>query len=303
MPKIPTVIALVGPTAIGKTAAAIRMAQALKTDVVSADSRQFYREMSIGTAKPTREEQAEATHHFVDFLSIHQEYSAGHYERDVIDFLDGWLANNPSIVLAGGSGLYLNAVVNGFDELPANPVIREALNKQLHEEGLPALQAQLAQCDPEHYHRMDIHNPQRVIRALEVCLTTGTPYSQLRTQSATERNFRTVWVGLTAPRELMYQRINQRVERMVENGLIDEARGLYPHRSLNALNTVGYKELFAHFDGDLSEAEAIALIQQNTRNFAKRQVTWFKRQSSIVWFDFREVDSLIAYAVEQSVND
>lgn len=302
MSKTPTVVALVGATAIGKTAAAIRLAQALNTVVVSADSRQFYREMSIGTAKPTHEEQAAAKHHFVDFLSIHQDYSAGQFERDVLAFFDGWFANNPSIVLAGGSGLYLNAVVHGFDDLPANPAIREALNKQLHNEGLPVLQAQLSASDPEHYSRIDIQNPQRVIRALEVCLTTGKPYSQQRKQSAPERTFNTLWVGISAPREIIYDRINRRVDCMVENGLIEEARSLYAHRSLNALNTVGYKELFAHFDGDLSQAQAIAQIQQNTRNFAKRQVTWFKRQNNIEWFDFREIDALIAYAVEQSAN-
>ena len=296
----PTVIALVGPTAIGKTAAAIRVAQTLKTEIVSADSRQFYREMSIGTAKPTAEEQTAARHHFVDFLSIHDDYSAGHFERDVLAFLDQWFANHSTIVLAGGSGLYLNAVVDGFDPLPANPAIREALNQDLINEGLPALQARLEALDPVHVRTMDIHNPQRVIRALEVCLTSGKPYSEQRNRETAERSFNTVWVGIHAPRELMYERINARVERMVADGLIDEARDLYPFRALNALNTVGYKELFAHFDGQISEAEAIAQIQQNTRNFAKRQMTWFRKQTNIHWFDYREIDRLVAFAVEQS---
>lgn len=296
----PTVIALVGPTAIGKTAAAIRVANALKTEIISADSRQFYREMSIGTAKPTASEQAAAKHHFIDFLSINDDYSAGHFERDAIQFLGDWFTHHSSIVIAGGSGLYLKAVANGFDPLPADPAIREALNQRLINEGLEPLQAQLRELDPDHFAAMDIHNPQRVIRALEVCLASGRAYSQQRSRQTAERNFRTVWIGINAPREDLYNRINQRVNAMVANGLIDETRRLYPRRALNALNTVGYKELFAHFDGELTQDQAIALIQQNTRNFAKRQMTWFRKQPDIVWFDYRNIDALVAYAVEQS---
>lgn len=303
MHSTPTVIAIVGPTAIGKTAAAIRVAQALQTEIVSADSRQFYRETSIGTAKPTAEEQQAVRHHFIDFLSIHDDYSAGQFERDVLDFLDGWFTTHNSIVMAGGSGLYLNAVVKGLDELPADPNIRAALNKELELSGLDALKQRLAELDPIHFQAMDSNNPQRVIRALEVCLVSGTPYSELRKNATAKRSFRSLWLGLHAPREIVYERINQRVLQMVEAGLIEEARSLYPYRALNALNTVGYKELFAHFEGALSQAEAIAQIQQNTRNFAKRQMTWFKRLDEIHWFDYRNVERLVEFAVEQSNTD
>lgn len=303
MPAQPTVIVIVGPTGIGKTAAAIRVAQALQTEIISSDSRQFFREMSIGTAKPTPQEQGAVRHHFIDFLSIHDDYSAGQFEREVLDFLNEWFKSHSTIVMAGGSGLYLNAVVKGFDELPADPDIRAALNKELELSGLDALKQRLAELDPVHFQAMDSNNPQRVIRALEVCLVAGTPYSELRKNATAKRNFRTLWIGLNAPREIVYERINQRVLQMVEAGLIEEARSLYPYHSLNALNTVGYKELFAHFDGTLEEAEAIAEIQKNTRNFAKRQMTWFKRIDEIHWFDYREIDRLVAFAVEQSCSD
>lgn len=299
MAKKPTVVFLVGPTAIGKTAAAIRLAKKLQTEIVSADSRQFYREMPIGTAHPTAAERAEVPHHFVDFLPVTAEFSAGSYERAVLNFLKDHFEKNKTIVVTGGSGLYINALANGFDALPHDPAVRQKLNETLNEKGIEYLQSRLLALDPEHYEAMDIHNPQRLIRALEVCMVSGLKYSALRQDAGPERAFDAIWVGLTAPREVIYERINQRVDAMVAAGLEEEVRGLLPQRALNALNTVGYNEWFDHFDGKLTREEAIDKIKQHTRNFAKRQVTWFARNEAIEWFDREQVDEMIAHTIEQ----
>lgn len=299
MPEKPKSIFLVGPTAIGKTSAAIRLAKALQTEIVSADSRQFFREMTIGTAKPTPEEQSQVKHHFFDFLSIETSYSAGAYERDALAFLDHFFTTHAQVIIAGGSGLYLNAIASGFDELPAQSDIRATLNQRLQTLGIEDLQAQLQQLDPVFYEQVDRHNPQRVIRALEVCLASGKPYSAYRQDAPKVRSFEAIWIGLQADRNVLYDRINQRVDAMIEAGLIEEARALLPYRHLNALNTVGYKELFAYFDGDYSREEAIEKIKQHTRNFAKRQMTWFKKQPHIHWFNYDQITQMIAYATEQ----
>lgn len=295
----PKSVFLVGPTAIGKTATAIRLAKALKTEIVSADSRQFYREMSIGTAKPTSEEQAAVKHHFIDFLSIGKDYSAGQFERDALAFLNRFFTTHQHIVITGGSGLYLNAVANGFDELPSDTSIRKSLNIKLKQEGIEVLQAQLKELDSEHFQRIDLQNPQRLIRALEVCLCSGRPYSAYRQDAAKPRNFDPIWMGMEADRSVLYDRINRRVDLMIEGGLIEEARELLPFRHLNALNTVGYKELFAYFDGEYSRNEAVEKIKQHTRNFAKRQITWFKKNPQIKWFNFDQTQEMIDYATEQ----
>ncbi len=299
MPAKPKVLFLVGPTAIGKTATAIRLAKALNTEIISADSRQFFKEMTIGTAKPTPEEQAQAKHHFIDFLSIDEPYSAGAYERDVLHFLDGYFKTHRQVVITGGSGLYLNAVANGFDDLPSAPAIREVLNQKLHDHGIEVLQDELRQLDPAYYEQIDLHNPQRLIRALEVCLSSGKPYSAYRQDAQKSRQFDAVWLGIKADRKVLYDRINRRVDAMVQAGLIEEAEQLLPYRQHNALNTVGYKELFAYFDGEYSRDEAIEKIKQHTRNFAKRQMTWFNKQSTIRWYNFDEIEALISYATEQ----
>lgn len=300
MQRRPLVIVLAGPTAIGKTAAAIRLAQRLNTEIISADSRQFFREMNIGTAKPSVEERRAVLHHFVDVRSIHEPYSAGDFERDALTFLNRYFCSRSTVIMTGGSGLYLNAVTRGFDDLPSDLTIREALNLELREKGLSTLQNELHERDPEHFARIDLNNPQRLIRALEVCRITSGTFSALRQDATNERNFRVLWVGLTAPREVIYERINQRVDAMVAEGLVEEAQHLYPFRHLNALNTVGYKELFAHFDGACSLGHAIEHIKQNTRNFAKRQLTWFRKQNDITWFDYLHGDALIDFVVEQS---
>lgn len=299
MNERPTLIVIGGPTAIGKTRTAIELAKALHTEIISSDSRQFYRELSIGTAKPTREEQAEVKHHFVDSLSIFDEYSAGDYEREVIAFLEDFFQKRRTAVMVGGSGLFIKAVTRGFDDLPSDIGVRAQLMQQLEREGVAPLQQELKERDPSHYERMDIHNPQRLVRALEVCRISGKPFSALRQDAATDRPFNTLFVGLEAERETLYKRINLRVDKMMAEGLEEEARRVYPHRSLNALNTVGYKELFAYFDGEYDRDMAVEKIKQHTRNFAKRQLTWFRKNTSITWFDYRETNKLISFVKEQ----
>ncbi len=279
-----TLIVIAGPTASGKTAAAIAVAQHYNTVVVSADSRQFYREMSIGTAKPSHEELAAVKHYFIDTLSISQHYTAGDYETECLALLNELFKTHKIIVLAGGSGLFINAICNGFDEFPdTDPAVRERLNKELEEHGIAFLQGKLMSADPVYYNQADINNPQRVIRALEVFESSGQPFSSFRKATANKRPFNSLKFGLDWPREVLYDRINHRVDEMVKQGLVDEVRSLLPYRHVNALNTVGYSELFDYFDGKTDLDTAIAFIKQNTRRFAKRQMTWFGRDKEMIW--------------------
>jgi len=293
--KNKTLITIVGPTAIGKTAFSVKLAKEHNTEIISADSRQFFKEMSIGTAKPTKEEMDGVPHHFVDFLPVDEFYTAGKFENDVIAKLGELFKTHDTVVMTGGSGLYVNAVWSGIDEMPGDAEIRAELNAELKEHGLRFLQQKLKKLDYDHYRAMDKRNPQRVIRAIEVCLVTGKKYSDLRFKTAKERDFNIVKIGLTADRELMYDRINKRVDIMVENGLVEEAKALLPKRELNSLNTVGYKELFSHFDDETTLEFAIDKIKQNTRNFAKRQLTWFKKDKETKWFDIAEMDKIADY--------
>lgn len=279
-------IVIAGPTASGKTAAAIEIAKHYNTVVVSADSRQFYREMSIGTAKPTDEELNTVRHYFINSLSISEAYTAGDYEKQCLELLAELFKTHNVVVLAGGSGLFIKAVCEGFDEFPdINPVVRERLNKEFDNEGIIHLQEKLKVADPEYYTHVDLNNPQRVIRALEVFETTGKPYSSYRKSASNKRPFHIIKFGLSLAREALYNRINQRVDEMVKQGLIDEVKSLLPYRQLNALNTVGYSELFDYFDGKTDLNTAIDLIKQNTRRFAKRQMTWFRKDTAINWVD------------------
>ncbi|RWY57416.1 tRNA (adenosine(37)-N6)-dimethylallyltransferase MiaA [Mucilaginibacter gilvus] len=282
----PTLIVIAGPTASGKTAAAIKLAQHFSTVVVSADSRQFFREMSIGTAKPTAQELAAAPHYFINSHSITESFSVGDFERECLVLLEELFQTHPVVVLAGGSGLYIKAICEGFDELPtAHEGIRERLNVELTENGLIPLQERLKEVDPVYYNDVDINNPQRVIRALEVYESSGQPFSSYRTAKTNKRTFDIIKLGLDMPRELLYNRINQRVDIMVDDGLVAEAKSLLPYRHLNALNTVGYSEVFDYFDSKTDFPTAISLIKQNTRRFAKRQMTWFRKDKEIVWVD------------------
>jgi len=276
----PTLIVIGGPTASGKTRAAATLAKRFGTEVISADSRQFYRALRIGTARPTEEELMGVPHHFLGHLELEETWSAGAFARAAEPVLQEILAKHRIAVLTGGSGLYLDALLKGLDPLPLGDVrLRERLLHRLKHEGLPALVAELEQHDPATWGRIDRQNPHRVLRALEVCLLTGKPYSAQRNSPADRTDLRIVRIALEPPRAALYQRIGERVDRMVAEGLVEEARALLPFREHNALRTVGYRELFPHFDGELSLEEALALIKQHTRNYAKRQLTWLRRDA------------------------
>ncbi|WP_316848381.1 tRNA (adenosine(37)-N6)-dimethylallyltransferase MiaA [Pedobacter psychrodurus] len=281
-----TLISIVGPTAIGKTALAIQLAQHFDTEIISADSRQFFKEMEIGTAKPDAAELAAAKHHFINSHSVSQLFSTGDFEVEGLKTIDGIFQNHDLAIMVGGSGLYINALINGLDEMPNIYLsIREKLNKQFEEEGLTAIQDQLAAWDPEYFAKVDQHNPQRMIRGLEVFLSTGQKLSSMLSATKKERPFNIIKIGLNTDRAVLYKRINERVDKMVSNGLLEEVISLTPFKQYNALNTVGYSELFDYLEGKLPFEEAISAIKQNTRRFAKRQLTWFRRDEEINWFE------------------
>lgn len=296
-----TLICVVGPTAIGKTALAIELAKAFDTEIISADSRQFYKEMSIGTAVPSEAELSAAKHHFIQSRSIFEDYSVGEFERDALQKITEIFNTKKAVILVGGSGLYVDAVVNGLDNFPeVSPEIRKQLKQELETDGIETLQQELQNVDPVSFNRIDLQNKQRLIRALEIYRASGKPYSSYLANNLAERKFDAVYVGLTAERSLVYDRINQRVDKMIEAGLIDEAKLLYPHRKVNALQTVGYKELFDWIDGKLTKDEAIAEIKKNTRRFAKRQGTWFRKNTEIHWFDHdTEFEEIISFLKEK----
>lgn len=279
-------ITVVGPTASGKTSLAINIARHFGCEILSCDSRQFFREMQIGTAAPTEVELAMAPHHFVHHKSIFEEYSVGDYEKDALKLLDNLYQQYDKTVLVGGSGLYVNAVLKGFDSFPPiDGFVRESIQQAYDANGIDWLRDRLQQLDPAYYQKVDTSNPQRMMRAVEVCIGTGKPYSSFLAGNLARRPFTPIVIGLTAERELLYDRINQRVDMMINDGLVEEARRLYPYRHLNALQTVGYRELFEYFDGFIDLETAIEEIKKNTRRFAKRQLTWFRRDPDIRWFD------------------
>lgn len=282
-----------GPTASGKTAFAIRLAQQFGTVVVSADSRQFFREMHFGTAKPTEEELAAVPHYFINSHSINEDYSVGQYEAEALALLSQLFEKRDVVVLTGGSGLYLNAVCQGLDDFPSvAPAIRQALEEEYAQLGLPHLQAELREADPAYCETVDLSNPHRLIRALAVCRSSGQPFSSFRKAEGATRPFKPIYLQLHWPRPALYERIDRRVEQMMAAGLLEEARALYPKRQLTALQTVGYQELFGHFNGQHSLAEAVALIQRNSRRYAKRQLTWYRRDGH--WKLFRPDDWALA---------
>lgn len=295
-------ITIIGPTAIGKTALAIEIARHFKCDIISADSRQFFKKMAIGTAVPSKDELEAAKHHFIQSISIFDEYTVGDFEREAISKLDELYQNNNYAVMVGGSGLYIDAVLKGFDDFPdIDSSVRENLIAEFEKHGISYLQDKLKEVDPVHYEKVALENPQRLMRALEVSIGSGKPYSSFLNIKKNSRNFTPVIIGLEADRELMYNRINQRVDIMVETGLIEEAKELYPNKKLNALQTVGYRELFSYFDGEFTKEFAIEEIKKNTRRFAKRQMTWFKRNESAKWFDFKTpLEEIINYTETQT---
>ncbi|MFS4417130.1 tRNA (adenosine(37)-N6)-dimethylallyltransferase MiaA [Maribacter sp. 2307ULW6-5] len=298
-----TLICIVGPTAIGKTQLSLVLAEHYGTEILSADSRQFYREMTVGTAVPSQEELQRAQHHFVQHKSVHDPYSVGQFERDALAVLKTTFKSRNKAILVGGSGLYVDAVTKGLDHFPeVDPSLRTELNTLWRNKGLKALQQELSVLDPEHWQRVDRNNPHRLIRALEICLGTGKPYSSFLNKQREKRNFRIVTVGLRAPREILYARIEARVEAMMKTGLLEEARALYPYRDLNALQTVGYRELFAHFNGQYDLDTAVMEIKKNTRRFAKRQGTWFRKNQDTHWLDHDYKKHALLPWIDQMVN-
>lgn len=291
----PTLLVITGPTAVGKTALCVELARRLDTDIVSADSRQFFRELSIGTAKPTPAEMGGVRHHFIDSHSIEDDYNAGRFEQDALTRLAGLFRHHKTVILTGGSGLYLQAVTEGLDELPAAPPeIRAALQAELAAHGLAPLVAELARLDPTAHGRVDPQNHQRVLRALEICRATGQPFSSFHgRKSSADRPFRVIKIALTRERDELYQRIDERMELMLAAGLEAEARALYPYRHHNALQTVGYQELFGYFEGHYDYAEAVRLLKRNSRRYAKRQLTWLRRDPQYRWLHPDEVLGLL----------
>ncbi|RXP57673.1 tRNA (adenosine(37)-N6)-dimethylallyltransferase MiaA [Lutibacter sp. HS1-25] len=295
-------ITVVGATAIGKTALSIKLANHFNAEIISCDSRQFYKEMSIGTAVPSTEELAAAKHHFIKNRSIFEDYSVGQFEKDALAKLDALFSKNNVAIMVGGSGLYANAVLNGLDYFPDVPAeIRANLNEKLTSEGIEVLQNELKELDIESYNTIEIENPHRLIRALEICIGTGKTYAEFKNKPKAARNFIPIKIGLTADRETMYNRINKRVDIMIKEGLLEEAKNLYEFKKLNALQTVGYRELFEFFDGNCTLEFAINEIKKNTRRFAKRQVTWNKKDTEILWFDFEKNFNIISTEIEKII--
>ncbi|MCQ2208913.1 MAG: tRNA (adenosine(37)-N6)-dimethylallyltransferase MiaA [Paludibacteraceae bacterium] len=279
-------IIILGPTAVGKTEFSLQLAEQLHTEILSCDSRQMFREMKIGTAAPTEKELNRVPHHFVGNLSIHDYYSCGKYEIDALAKCEELFQKHDTLIMTGGSMLYIDAICKGIDDVPnIDEDLRKSLWETFETDGLDPLRNQLRLLDPDYYNTIDLKNGKRIIHALEICIQTGQPYSSIRKNSKKERPFVIEKIGITRPREELYERINLRVEKMFDNGLLEEARSLYPYRELNALNTVGYKELFQYFDGNWTLDYAKQMIQQNTRHYAKKQITWFKRDPEIKWIE------------------
>lgn len=292
--KPKTLIVVAGPTAVGKTDLAIRLAQYYNTAIISADSRQFYREMSIGTAKPNNHELLQAKHYFINSHSISDDFNVGDFEKQGLAILDKIFTEHDTAILAGGSGLYIKAICEGFDDVPAAAAeIRNRLNAEFEKDGINSLKERLKIADPAYYDEVDTSNPQRIIRALEVIESTGQPFSSYRTANVKQRTFNIIKIGLNLPRPLLYQRINLRVDEMIKQGLLAEVISLLPYRGLNALNTVGYKEIFEYLDGKTDLDAAIAMIKQNTRRFAKRQLTWFNKDKTITWFEPSQFTAIV----------
>lgn len=296
----PLLIVVLGPTASGKTDLAVALAKHYSTEIISADSRQIYKGMAIGTAQPDKEQTQSIKHHFIDELQPEEEYTCGRFADEGLHVLDSIFSTHSHAVMVGGSGLYIDALINGLDDLPLrDDNLRNVLSRQLAESGIESLLIELKKLDKDYYEVVDKNNPARVLRAIEVCRLSGRPYSAQRKHSTAERPFDTVKIGLDIPRDILYERINRRVDMMLENGLEQEARKLYPKRQLNSLQTVGYRELFDYFDGKTSYAEAIELIKRNTRRYAKRQLTWFRRDTDIRWFAPDETAQIIGYINEK----
>ena len=296
MSSAKTLIVITGPTAVGKTALCLDLAQHFGIPIINADSRQIYKELKIGTASPTDEQLAKVKHYFVGTLSLNDYYSASLFEQQTMEILEREFAKSDYALMAGGSMMYIDAVCNGIDDIPTvDDVTRETLKSRLANEGLETLVEELRHLDPEYYEIVDKQNPRRVVHGLEICLMTGKTYTSFRKREKKQRPFRIIKIGLNRDREELYNRINLRVDQMMDEGLLDEARNLYPMRHMNALNTVGYKEMFAYLDGKWTLEEAVERIKGNTRRYARKQLTWYKKDEQIRWFHPNEKDNIISY--------
>lgn len=295
-------ITIVGPTAVGKTHVAVAMAKHFNTEILSADSRQFYREMKIGTAIPSAEQLAEVRHHFIGNRSVQEYYNASLFEYEALELLTRLFDSYNMIIMTGGSGMYIDAVCNGIDDFPAvNALIRENLKSAFQQNGMDWLRSQIQESDPVYYEQVDLNNPKRLLKALEIITMTGRPYSSFLTQQKKERNFKVISTGLNIERKLLYQNISRRVDRMILAGLVEEAKSLHPFRKLNALNTVGYKEIFEYIEGKTTREEAVDLIKRHTRQYARRQLTWFRKNPDIRWFKPEEQEAMIQYITERTI--
>ncbi len=292
-----TLVVLLGPTGVGKTELALNIAEHLRTPIINADSRQIFKEIPIGTAAPTMQQQQRVKHYFVGTLSVHDYYSAAKYEEDVLYLLPKIFSSQQHVAfLTGGSMMYINAVCNGIDNIPTvDNTTRQMMKQRLEKEGLLALVKDLKRLDPQHYEIVDKNNPRRVVHALEICYMTGKTYTSFRTNTKKQRPFNIIKIGVNLPRDIMYERINQRVVQMIKQGMIEEARAVYSLGELNSLNTVGYKELFSFFDGKIDAKEAIRQIQSNTRQYMRKQLTWFKRDGNINWFEPQNIKEILNY--------
>ena len=297
---MPTLIVLIGPTGVGKTELSLKIAEHCHTEIISSDSRQLYADLKIGTAAPTPEQLKRVTHHFVGTLQLTDYYSAARYEEEVMEKLKELFQTHSSVVMTGGSMMYIDAVCKGIDDIPTiDSDTRELMLKRYEKEGLEALCAELKLLDPEYYAQVDVKNPKRVIHALEICYMTGKTYTSFRTRSQKKRPFNILKIGLRREREELYERINRRVDLMMEEGLLEEAKRVYPYRSLNSLNTVGYKELFKFLDGEWELPFAIEKVKQNSRIYSRKQMTWFKRDADITWFHPDQETEIMEYISRQ----
>ena len=299
----PTLLVLLGPTGVGKTSISLQLAQYFACPVVSCDSRQIYRELKIGTAAPSKDQQAQAKHYFIGTHSIHDEYNAGQYELDTIQLLNDLFKHHQFVLLVGGSMMYIDAVCNGMDNIPTVDAVTRAFWQAKYAEcGLEYIQNELKRLDPVHYQEVDILNPKRVIHALEICSMTGKPYSDFRTGQHKERSFNILKIGLNRPRPELYERINSRVDEMMREGLLEEAEQFFPFKKLNTLNTVGYKEIYQYMDGHITLDFAVNLIKQDSRRYAKRQMTWFNRDKEINWFHPEENNQIVEFIIQRTAS-
>ena len=295
-----TLIVILGPTGVGKSAISILLANYYSTDIISADSRQLFRELSIGTAVPSKEGLQSVCHHFIQTRSIHQYYNVSDYETEAIERINQLFKSKNPLILTGGSMLYIDTICKGIDDIPTvTPKIRNEVMEWYHHNGLKALQQRLLTLDPEYHGIVDLNNPKRLLHAVEVCQLSGKTYTSFRKNTIIERPFRILKIGINQERELLYHRINQRVDQMMEAGLLEEARCVYPYKALNSLNTVGYKELFSYFDGNCTLDQAIDLIKCSTRKYARKQLTWFRKDADIHWFEPDQIHEIIAFTQEQ----